>query len=64
MYCSYANGLLQYAVAIASETEKYWCGIKHKETPGFHAPPHHKNFAKYGDEKDLKKKYPDRRLGE
>jgi hypothetical protein len=50
MYCGYANGLLHYASAIAGETEKYFCGIKHQSDPNFIEPPHHKNFVKYGDE--------------
>jgi len=48
-YCGYANGLVNYARAITAETEKYWCAIKHRPRPGFHAPTHHKIFAPYGD---------------
>ncbi len=51
MYCGYANGALNYAVKIAGDTEKYWCGIKHKEGDGFIPPAHHKDFLPYGDEK-------------
>ena len=57
-YCGYANGLLQYASAIANRTEKYWCGIKHKksgEDDTFKEPPHHKDFLEYGDEEGYKK---------
>ena len=50
VYCSYANGWLHYASAIAGETEKYWCGIKHKTSAGFIEPEHQKNFLTYGDE--------------
>lgn len=50
MYCGYANGVTMYASAIAGETEKYWCGIKHKKDPNFVEPPHHKDFIEYGDE--------------
>jgi hypothetical protein len=50
VYCGYANGVLQYASAIAGETEKYWCGIKHKPDPDFIEPPHHKDFIAYNDE--------------
>lgn len=48
-YCEYVNGLLAYTVAIAAETEKYWCGIKHDIKPDseFIEPAHHKNFAEY-----------------
>lgn len=56
-YCGYVNGLFAYAVVIAGETEKYWCGIMHRKDPEYVIPPHHKNFARYGDEKDLKNKY-------
>jgi len=56
-YCGYANGLLNYAAVIAGETEKYWCGIKHKKYNGLKEPKHHKNFLKYGDKKSFKKKF-------
>jgi hypothetical protein len=49
-YCGYANGLLQYAVAIGAETEKYWCGIMHAKYKDFKPPKHHKDFLPYGDE--------------
>ena len=55
IYCSYANGFLGYASAIAGATEKYWCGIKHLEERGFKAPPHQKEFLEYGDEKAYEK---------
>lgn len=50
MYCGYANGLINYTRVIAGETEKYWCGIKHKSGDGFNEPEHHKDFLEYGDE--------------
>jgi hypothetical protein len=56
MYCGYANGVIAYWVQIAGATERYWCGIKHKEG-NFVSPEHHKNFAKYGDKKDFEEKY-------
>lgn len=56
-YCSYANGLLNYAVAIAGRTEIYWCAIRHKKHEGFVEPLNHKDFLKYGDEKAFRKKY-------
>lgn len=49
MYCGYVNGLFAYAVQIAGETEKYWCGIKHEQDPNFVAPKHHEGFLEYGD---------------
>ena len=50
-YCGYANGLLPYAVKIASESERYWCGIMHKtqKQDSFVVPDHHKNFLAHGD---------------
>jgi hypothetical protein len=57
VYCGYANGVINYWVKIAAETEHYWCGIKHKENPDFIEPEHHKDFAKYGDEEDFNRKY-------
>ena len=56
-YCGYANGLLNYSVAIAGATEKYWCGIKHKKYNGFVEPKHHKNFLKYGDKNSFKRDF-------
>jgi len=50
-YCGYANGLAQYFTAIAAETEKYWCSIKHEKDPNFIPPEHHKDFLEYGDVK-------------
>lgn len=55
VYCGYANGLLRYVQAIAAETEKYWCPIRHRFEEGIDVPPHHKNFPKYGDEKEFRK---------
>jgi len=49
-YCGYANGLAHYFTAIAAETEKYWCGIKHQKDPNFIPPEHHKYFLEYGDD--------------
>lgn len=51
LYCSYINGLMHYASEIAARTEKYWCGIKHRQGGGFKEPEHHKDFLPYGDEK-------------
>lgn len=58
IYCGYANGFMYYAYTIISETEKYWCPIKHEKRKNkieFEEPPHHKDFAKFGDEESLKK---------
>ena len=57
LYCSYMNGFINYARVIAGMTEQYWCGIKHKPTPGFHEPEHQKNFVPYGDEAAFRERY-------
>jgi hypothetical protein len=57
-YCGYANGLLHYSAEIAGRTEKYWCGIKHKEEKDFVPPKHHENFVEYGDRGAFEKRYP------
>lgn len=49
MYCGYANGVVKYWARIIGETEKYWCGIQHEKTEGFHQPDHHDGFIPYGD---------------
>jgi transcription elongation factor Elf1 len=51
LYCGYASGVIAYAREITAITEKYWCGIKHKNDPGalFHAPDYHKDFLPYGN---------------
>ena len=54
VYCGYVNGLFAYAVQIAGETEKYWCGIKHEQNQNFLPPAHHNDFLEYGDEKGYK----------
>lgn len=48
LYCSYANGVIEYIREIAALTEQYWCPIKHaSRTPD----PHRlvENFTDYGD---------------
>ncbi|MDD3500497.1 MAG: hypothetical protein PHS85_09080 [Sulfurovum sp.] len=48
LYCSYFNGLMQYAAEIAAKTELYFCPIKHaKKTLYRHR--YHKNYLAYGD---------------
>ncbi len=54
MYCGYTNGLAAYMVKIAGDTEKYWCGIKHKKSKGYISQPHQKDFLPYDDEKAFK----------
>ena len=53
-YCGYANGLLNYAVKIAGDTEHYWCGIQHMKEDGFKEPKHHQDFLEYGNHEQLK----------
>lgn len=43
-YCGYANGLAAYFVAIAGETEAYWCAIKHHQKESLITQPHTANF--------------------
>lgn len=56
-YCGYANGLLHYASIIAGITESYWCGIAHLEARGYIPSQHEKDFAKYGNEAALRRRY-------
>lgn len=58
MYCGYVNGLFGYAMRIAGDTERFWCGIKHKKGGGFHEPAHHRDFTPFGDEMSFEKEYP------
>jgi len=51
LYCSYANGLLPYAAAIAAASERYWCSIMHKNHPEMKGQDHQKDFLPYGDKK-------------
>lgn len=54
-YCGYVNGVLMYDKEIAGRTEAYWCSITHQKRAGFHAPPNHKDFIPYGDQKAFEK---------
>jgi len=56
-YCGYVNGLLHYASVIAGITESYWCGIAHLEERGYTPTEHEKDFAKYGNEAALRRRY-------
>lgn len=55
MYCSYFNGLMQYAAAIASRTELYFCPIKHAKKV-MYKHEHYKLFLTYGDEEMYQEK--------
>lgn len=55
MYCSYFNGLMHYAAAIASRTELYFCPIKHAKKV-LYEHEYYNQFLSYGDEEDFQKK--------
>ena len=53
MYCGYATGVLAYVMEIASETEQYWCPIKHAQR--IHTThERYKHFADYGEGAEIK----------
>ena len=55
LYCSYFNGLMLYASAIAGRTELYFCPIKHaKKIVSQHK--YYEEFLSYGDEEDYQNK--------
>ena len=56
-YCGYANGILHYAVRIAGDTEGHFCPSKHQATPEFQAPPHHQDFAEFGDAQGFSQRF-------
>ncbi|MDE2079010.1 MAG: hypothetical protein KGI73_01340 [Patescibacteria group bacterium] len=56
-YCGYVNGLLHYASVIAGKTESYWCSVAHLEVRGYKPTIYEKQFAKYGDEAALRRRY-------
>ncbi|HFQ62446.1 MAG TPA: hypothetical protein ENK39_09155 [Epsilonproteobacteria bacterium] len=49
MYCSYFNGLMAYASAIASRTELYFCPIKHAKKVAY-KHEYYDAFLGYGEE--------------
>ncbi len=55
VYCSYMNGLLQYASAIAARTEFYFCPIKHAKKIVYQHD-YYDDFLFYGEEDDYQKK--------
>ncbi len=50
-YCAYANGIFLYAAAIAADTEKYWCGIKHQRARIKALRDEERTYLAYGDKK-------------
>ena len=55
VYCSYVNGVLQYASAIASRTEFYFCPIKHAKKIAYDHD-YYQDYLAYGDEDEYQKK--------
>lgn len=55
VYCSYVNGLMQYASAIAGRTEFYFCPIKHAKKVAYEHN-YYDTFLAYGDGEDYQKK--------
>jgi len=49
LYCSYVNGVLQYASEIAARTEFYFCPIKHAKKIVYQHDYYNK-YLMYGDE--------------
>lgn len=54
LYCSYVNGLFQFAVEIAGRTEKYWCPIKSAQRKKWEHS-WEQFFADYGNPEEFKK---------
>lgn len=55
LYCSYANGLIAYAMEITARTEQYFCPIKHAhKILGTHA--RYAQFLDYGEADDFQAK--------
>ena len=55
LYCSYFNGLMQYAAAIAGRTELYFCPIKHAKKVAYQHD-YYDAFFSYGDEDKYQEK--------
>jgi hypothetical protein len=55
MYCSYFNGLMHYASAIAGRTELYFCPIKHAKKIAY-KHEYYDDFLAYGNEDKYQKK--------
>jgi len=55
LYCSYFNGLMLYASAIAGRTELYFCPIKHAEKV-ISQHTYYEAFLSYGDEESYQEK--------
>ena len=60
MFCSYFNGLMHYASAIASRTELYFCPIKHAKKIAYEHE-FYDTFLSYGDGDEYQEKLKERR---
>ena len=56
IYCSYFNGVMQFAVEVAGRTEKYWCPIKHARKKSW-GHDWEEYFADYGDAEGFKETF-------
>ena len=55
LFCGYANGVIAFVREIASQTEQYWCPIKHAvRRRGAH--DRYRNFLEYGDAEGFQRK--------
>ena len=61
MFCSYFNGLMQYASAIASRTELYFCPIRHAKKIAYEHKHYH-HFLAYGDDEKYQEKLKELRI--
>jgi len=48
IYCGYTNGVYSYAKAVAGETERYWCPVKHQDD----IPAPHQFYLEFADYND------------
>ncbi|MCD5380786.1 hypothetical protein LR004_02565 [Candidatus Gracilibacteria bacterium] len=56
IYCSYVNGIFQFAVEVGGRTEQYWCPIKNaRKKMGEHDWEEY--FADYGSPEEFKKAF-------
>ena len=60
LYCSYFNGLMQYAAAISSRTELFFCPIKHAKKVAYEHD-YYDMYFEYGEGTDYQTKLKDLR---
>lgn len=56
LYCTYANGVIAYAVEIGGRTERYWCPIKAANKPKVHNDWYN-DYADYGNPEEWNEKF-------